>query len=98
LKDGRVTTWRLDPKEFGIPDARLSDLQVESVEQAADCLQRVLAGERGPMRDIALLNAAAALVVAGRVQTIGAALQTVATAVDSGAVKRTLEMLIRTTI
>src|SRR5947209_10226152 len=59
LKNGHVTTWRLDPKDLGLPYARLSDLQVNSVDHAADCLQRVLAGERGPMRDVALLNAAA---------------------------------------
>jgi anthranilate phosphoribosyltransferase len=95
LKDGHVTTWRLDPKQLGMPYARLSDLQVNSVDQAADCLQRVLAGERGAMRDVALLNAAAALVVAGRSNEIGEALNVVSAAVDSGQAKRALDTLIQ---
>jgi anthranilate phosphoribosyltransferase len=95
LRVGHVTTWRLDPKDLGLPYARLSDLQVNSVDEAATCLQRVLGGEKGPMRDIALLNAAAALVLAGRAEELAEALKLAATAVDSGRATQTLQILIR---
>src|SRR3954447_7282984 len=66
LRDGHISTWTLDPAKLGLSYARLSDLQVSSVEEAADNLRLVLQGTVGPMRDIALLNAAAGLVIAGK--------------------------------
>jgi anthranilate phosphoribosyltransferase len=94
LRNGHITTWKLDPKEVGLPYARLSDLQVTGVEQAAGSLRGVLAGEKNPMRDIALLNAGAALVVAGRYENLKDAVALAAETVDSGAAKRTLDRLI----
>jgi anthranilate phosphoribosyltransferase len=95
LKNGEVHTWRLDPKDVGIPYARLSDLRVDSVDEAADALRRVLAGEEGPMREISLLNAAAALIVAGAEKDLTAAIARAAKAVDSGKAQATLEALIQ---
>jgi anthranilate phosphoribosyltransferase len=95
LRDGHITTWTLDPAKLGLPYARLSDLQVTSVEEAADHLQRVMAGEGGPMRDIALLNAAAGLVIAGKCRDLKDGLVAAADAVDSGRARRTLEALIK---
>ena len=66
LRDGHVHTWKLDPRELGLPYARLSDLTIANVDEAAIALQNILAGEKGPRRDICLLNAAGALVVAGK--------------------------------
>ena len=70
LRDGEIHTWTFDPSSVGIPYARLSDLQVDSVDEAADAMRRVFAAEKGPLYDIAALNAAAALVVAGRAERI----------------------------
>src|SRR5687767_7640775 len=75
LKDGEVHTWHVDPKDFGLAYARLSDLQVSSVDESADVISRVLIGEQGPPRDITLLNAAAALVVAGQASDLREGLQ-----------------------
>ena len=94
LRDGEVHTWRLDPKDVGIPYARLSELRVNNVDEAARALRSVLAGDEGPMREIALLNAAAALVVAGAAQDLSAALGRAAKAVDSGKAQGTLQALI----
>ncbi len=94
LKDGHVSTWTLDPKDLGFAYARLSDLQVGDVEQATDALKNVLGGRAGPMRDIALLNAAAALVIADRAQKITDALPLAAAAVDSGQAERVLNRLL----
>lgn len=97
LRDDRITDWKLDPADFGIPYARLSDLTINSVEDAADVLMRVLRGEKGPKRDIALLNSAAALVVAGRCERIDEGLKLAAEIVDSGKARATLDALVRHT-
>ncbi|HEY0912503.1 MAG TPA: anthranilate phosphoribosyltransferase, partial [Bradyrhizobium sp.] len=57
LKAGQIHTWMLDPRSLGLEDARLSDLQVGSAEESADVIRSVLAGVKGPTRDIAILNA-----------------------------------------
>src|SRR3954470_20929622 len=95
LRDGHIQTWMLDPAKLGLPYARLSDLQVSSVEEAADHLRRVMAGEGGPMRDIALLNAAAGLVIAGKCRELKDGLVVAADAIDSGRARRTLESLVK---
>jgi anthranilate phosphoribosyltransferase len=94
LKDGQVRTWTFDPASLGLPYARLSDLQIETVDQATDALRSVLGGARGPLRDIALLNAAAAVVIAGVSSDLQAALARCADAVDSGRASHTLQALI----
>jgi anthranilate phosphoribosyltransferase len=94
LRDGHISTWTLDPAKLGLAYARLSDLQVSSVEEAADMLRMVMQGTMGPMRDIALLNAAAGLVIAGRSRDLKDGLVVAADAVDSGKAQRTLEALI----
>lgn len=95
LNAGKVTSFVIDPKSIGIPYARLSDLQVDSVEQAAEALHEVFSAKPGPRRDIAQLNAAAALVVAGRAKSIEEGLKLAGEVLDSGAGKRTVEALFR---
>jgi anthranilate phosphoribosyltransferase len=94
LRDGRVRTFTLDPRSVGLEYARLSDLQVSGVEEGADALKRIFAGERGPRRDIALLNAAAALVVAGAAQDLASGIQLAGATIDSGAARATVEKLV----
>lgn len=95
LAGGEVRTWRLDPAELGLPYGRLSDLQVSDATESADRIRRLLAGEAGPARDIVALNAAAAMVVAGRDGALPEALRRAGEAIDSGAARRTLEALVR---
>jgi anthranilate phosphoribosyltransferase len=95
LKDGHVRTWTLDPAKLGIPYARLSDLVVQNVDEAADVLKRILQGEKGPRRDIAVLNAGAALVVAGRAESLPDGIRLASEGIDSGRAKETLESLVR---
>ncbi len=94
LRDGEIHTWMFDPGSVGIPYARLSDLQVDSVDEAADAMRRVFVAEKGPLYDIAALNAAAALVVAGRAETIDAGLTLARGALDTGGARATLEKLV----
>jgi anthranilate phosphoribosyltransferase len=95
LRDGHISTWTLDPAKLGLQYSRLSDLQVSGVEEAADMLRTVMRGTVGPMRDIALLNAAAGLVIAGKAGDLKEGLILAADAVDSGRAQRTLEALVR---
>jgi anthranilate phosphoribosyltransferase len=95
LKHGHISTSTLDPRTLGLPYARLSDLQVDSVDHASDSLRQVLAGDTGPKRDIALLNAAAALVIAGASHDLAHGLGEAADAIDTGRANATLESLVR---
>jgi anthranilate phosphoribosyltransferase len=95
LVDGEVRTWSLDPADLGLPYARLSDLQVHSANESAGRIRELLGGKAGPVRDIVALNAAAALVVAGKAADLAQALRLAGEAIDSGRAKRTLEALVR---
>ncbi len=68
---------------------------LQQIDEAADALRGVLRGQKGPMRDIALLNAAAALVVAEQAADLPSAMLACARAVDSGRAQKTLETLVR---
>jgi len=94
LYEGHIHTWTLDPAESGLEYARLSDLQVNSVDEAAAALTDVLDGQGGPKRDIAILNAAAALVVAEAADDLQDGLRLAAAAVDDGKARQTLDVLI----
>jgi anthranilate phosphoribosyltransferase len=95
LHEGRIRTWRLDPREVGLAYAKLSDIQVDGPAQAADALRGILNGEPGPKRDIALLNAGAALVIAGAASDLPEGIALAASAVDSGRTRETLAALVR---
>ena len=94
LRDGHIQTWTLDPKDFAIPYARLSDLQISTIEEAAEALTSVLARQAGPKRDIALLNAAAAMVVAETAKDLNEGLEIARKSLDEGKAAKTLELLI----
>ena len=94
LAGGDLSEYTVDAAELGLPRARLEDLKVSSPEESAAVIRAVFAGERGPARDIVLLNAAAALVVSERAEGLGAALKLAADTVDSGRARRTLEQVV----
>ncbi|MFG6295380.1 anthranilate phosphoribosyltransferase [Streptomyces rochei] len=85
LRDGRRTTHRFDPAEYGLARSRPGDLAGGDRAVNAAVVRRVLAGERGPARDVVLLNAAAALRVADLAGTWPDALRLAGSAVDGGA-------------
>jgi anthranilate phosphoribosyltransferase len=91
VRDGDVLEGHLDPATFGLPKATLEDLRGGDAEDAAAIARAVLAGEAGPRRDVVLLNAAAALEVAGRASTLEDGLQIAAVAIDTGAAAATLD-------
>ena len=97
LKDGKVTVFEVTPADAGLAPAKLSDLKGGDEKDNAAAIRDVLAGKKTPLRDIAILNAAAALIVAGKAANLldGAALA--AHAIESGAAQRALDQLVAIT-
>ncbi len=96
-RDGAVTTNTVTPEELGFNITPLDTLTVDSVERSAEVIRNLLSGETGPARDIATLNAAAALVVAGIADDLKAGVQLAGEAIDSGKALAALNELIRIT-
>jgi anthranilate phosphoribosyltransferase len=94
--DGEFGAHALDPLEFGIPRANPDDLRGGNALQNADALRRVVDGERGPLRDMAVLNAAAAIAVAGITDDLPSSLAAASQAIDSGAARKCLDTWIDT--
>ena len=94
-RDGQVTTRTVRPEDFGLPRATLDDLLADSPEASAAAVRKVLAGERGPARDIVVLNAAAALAVAGKAESIAEGIVLAEAAIDTGAAAEALATLVR---
>lgn len=95
VRDGKVTTERLTPESIGLEPCSLDDLTARDLDDAADVIRRVLDGEHGPRRGIVLLNAAAALVIAGAADDMAGGIELAGKAVDSGRAARTLDELAR---
>jgi anthranilate phosphoribosyltransferase len=91
----RVRLEHFDPATLGIPRARPEDLLARDLDHAARIIRDVLSGAPGPARDIVLLNAAAALTIAGAAPDLPAALFLAAEAIDSRRAAHTLETLAR---
>jgi len=94
LAGGTIRTFRVTPEDGGLQRAKLQELRVDSPAASAEAVRRILAGEPGPRRDHALLNAAAALIVADQAADLPKGVARAAQVVDSGAAARTLELLI----
>jgi anthranilate phosphoribosyltransferase len=94
-RDGAVNTFYLHPSDAGVPKAAPEALRGGDAAANAAIARRVLAGEPGAPRDIALLNAAASLLVAGVAPTIEDGLARAADAVDRGAAAAALDRLVR---
>ncbi|HLG66388.1 MAG TPA: anthranilate phosphoribosyltransferase [Acidimicrobiales bacterium] len=89
-----VRSWRMDPVALGFAPATMEDLRGGDAAFNAKVIRSVLEGERGPRRDIGLLNAAAALVVAGRVDDLGAGIELATESVERGRAAAVLDRLV----
>ncbi len=85
------------PEQFGISRQAIDPLLVETPAQSAAIIRDVLAGRTGAARDIVVLNAAAALWVAGRSPSLEVCAATAAEAIDRGEAQRLLARLVETT-
>jgi anthranilate phosphoribosyltransferase len=96
LRGGEVRSYTVDAVDLGLARAEPAALAGGPSETNAECVRAVLGGEKNPHRDIALLNAAAALVVAGVAADLGEGVDTAADAIDSGRASATLHKMIET--
>jgi anthranilate phosphoribosyltransferase len=94
LENGGVTSFEVTPEELGLERATIADLKGGGPAENAETMRRVLAGATGPIRDVVLLNAAAALVIGGKSRDLRAGIDLAAATIDSGAAQRALERMI----
>jgi anthranilate phosphoribosyltransferase len=97
LDGGRVRTFEVTPEEAGLSRARLAELKGGEPAENAARLIALLEGEAGALRDIVLLNSAAALVVAGRAADLKAGVALAAQAIRDGSARHTLDRLVAIT-
>ncbi|ACZ62355.1 anthranilate phosphoribosyltransferase [Dehalococcoides mccartyi] len=97
LKDNEIIKFRhaLSPEDMGLKESPLESVKGGSAQENALTLRAVLSDEKGPKRDVVLLNAAAALMVADRVKTINEGISLAAKTIDSGLALAKLESLIK---
>jgi len=92
--NGKIETFFITPESFGVNKADIQTLQGGDRDDNASTLLSILKGERGPKRDVVLMNSAAALVVAARTRDFRDAMLIAADAIDSGNALRKLQEII----
>jgi len=97
LKGGSVTEYTVHPSDFGLPvyDSRV--LKVANKEESVACIKRALANEEGPVRDIVLLNAGAALYCADVATSVSEGVKRAREAVASGSALAKLSQFVAVT-
>jgi len=93
-RNGAVSTFYVHPSDFGLPKAVPADLQGGDAAANAAILRAVIGGEKGPRRDVVLLNAGASLFVGGKAASVREGIERAAQAVDSGAATTKLDAMI----
>ena len=93
FKDGKVKDYFIHPKDFGISAGKANDLKGGDAKDNAVITVEVLKGEKGPRRDIVLLNSAAGLVASGKAVDFTEGIKVAAESIDSGSAMKKLEQL-----
>jgi anthranilate phosphoribosyltransferase len=93
-RDGAVSTFYVHPSDFGIPKSERRELQGGDAATNAAIVRGVLGGEKGPRRDVVLLNAGASLFVGGKASSVREGIERAAHAIDSGAARATLDAMV----
>jgi anthranilate phosphoribosyltransferase len=96
VAEGHTEEWFVEPGEFGLGAAELSDVAGGTPEENAAATRAVLGGEAGPHRDLVLLNAGAAIYVGGKADSLAEGVGKAAEAVDGGSALQLLDRLIAT--
>jgi anthranilate phosphoribosyltransferase len=94
FENGTVRAFDVSPEDFGFPKVRPEALRGGDAKDNATALLDVLKGKKGPFRDVALLNAAAALLVASRAQDMEGGILLAKKSIDSGEAEGRLDRLI----
>jgi anthranilate phosphoribosyltransferase len=93
VENGSVRTFDVSPEDVGLPRVSFNDLKGGDADHNANALRNVLAGAQNPFRDIAVLNAGAALIVAGKVSDLSEGIAMARQSIDSGEALSTLDRL-----
>lgn len=94
LKDGEINTFSITPEEYGLKRATPEEIRGGDAERNAQIIREILDGQRGPRRDMVLLNAGAAFVAAGLDQHLEQGIERARDVIDSGRAKEKLDALI----
>lgn len=94
IRDGWIRTYAISPEDFGIARCSKSDLAGGTPADNALTVRRILGGEKGPKRNAVLMNAGAALYVAGKAEDMAAGVRLAGELIDSGKAAATLEKFI----
>jgi len=97
LRGGQVKEYIVEPEQFGLKRCRMEDLHGGNAEQSAAIVRGVLQGDKGPARDVVLLNGGAALYVGGSAATIQDGMGLAAQSIDSGKANEKLARLVEMT-
>ena len=97
VHEGNVRSIEVSPEEFGFQAGPLEEISGGDAAENAAIIRRILAGEKSPRRDVVVMNAAAALVAAGKAEHMGEGAALAAKSIDSGAAAQKLEALIHFT-
>jgi anthranilate phosphoribosyltransferase len=94
LKNGIVRAFQIEPIEFGVDPVEPEKLLGGTPEENANALREVLEGDLGPFRDVVIMNAGAALMVAGKAALTSDAANLARQSIDSGAALKALDTLV----
>ncbi len=94
LRNGIIETYIVNPEEFGIKISKEEDLVGGDPEKNAEITKSILKGDKGPKRDIVVLNAGAAIYVADKAKTLKQGIEAAEESIDSGAALNKLNKLI----
>lgn len=94
LKDGEIRTFELSPSDFGVETVMLDAIRGGDGTVNAAALREVLGGAKIPYRDVALCNAAASLIVAGKAKDVTEGMHLASQSLDTGSAARALDTLI----
>ncbi|MDH3358419.1 MAG: anthranilate phosphoribosyltransferase [Desulfobacteraceae bacterium] len=95
LKDGFIRTYDISPEQYFGEQAEPADLLGGNPEENAQITRNILNGEKGPKRNVVLINAAAALVAAGQAEDFKQGIRMAETAIDDGTAAKKMEALIK---
>lgn len=95
LKNGNIDCYTIQPEDFGFSRTDISTLAVDSAAQSLKMVNDVLGGEKGPARDIVLLNAGAAIYVAGLADSLAAGIDKARAVIDGGDAAAKLQALVQ---
>ncbi|MBW2601524.1 MAG: anthranilate phosphoribosyltransferase [Deltaproteobacteria bacterium] len=97
LKDGRVSNYSIEPEDFEMTRADITDIKGGNPEENAGIIREILGGQYGPRRDMVLLNASAVFYVSGKTKDMNEGIKMASESIDSGKALEKLEQLVKRT-